>query len=66
MTPAGRGSLAQVSCINASWEGGTYLPQVIVQPDVVAVLAEAILPALRGGAAADPAAAQESHSRGGG
>lgn len=34
----------------------TYLPHVVVQPDVLRVLPQAVLPPLRGGAAAGPAA----------
>lgn len=34
----------------------THLPHVVVQPDVLRVLPQAVLPALRGGAAAGPAA----------
>lgn len=41
----------------------TYLPQIIVQPDVLWVLPEAVFPPLRGGTATGPTAAKSEGER---
>ena len=44
-------------------DDATYLPQIIVQPDVLRVLPQAVFPPLRSGAATGPAAAKSERER---
>lgn len=44
-------------------EDATYLPQIVVQPNVLRVLPQAVLPPLCGGAATGPAAAKSERDK---